>query len=582
MLQAQMASWTKKWEIVLNDIEKKYLALCKPLENSSYLKLWDREAMRCLIALLLILALAFISCTNHSDKTDEQPIIPKENSSDKIKDPTEILYDRIKALFQQRTEKSLSEAHELLLRHVQSNPQDAKAYLTLARIWEISTATESEQEKMREKYLKRALEIDPGNVPTVVDMVGVYFGRKQYKEAQKLLYKTIDIALAESNNFGFSTLYDFLGQSYAKSKQYDEARKAFKQSIKYGMETNPYGCPFQALGLLYAQMGKYEKTVELFDKAASVDQNSASYFQAALHHFNQWDIQKSEKYIQKAIEQGNDPKYDIIKAYILLMNRDYKNANTLLTELLNTKYKNIPPGVLIGLAHLEIVNQNYKKSMELIPDGYNLDKDFSLLQEMKSISHWDLYPWIIAKMAFLGRGWIHANQNRHAKAIKYFEKIIEEYPDDLLALLGLANSHLSLKHLDQAENIYSRILKKYPDNRYALAELATIHLSRGNEEDAERDFNRALAQDDKNFTCPYEELGLLYLKQGKMDEAAKNFEKAIEINPDVEFKKYNGLAKIRIEQGKYAEAKKLLEKSEKNYPHDLEAHNLLEKLKKLY
>ena len=325
-----------------------------------------------------------------------------------------------------------------------------------------------------------------------------------------------------------------------------------------------------------------DKTIEMIDQAASVDQDSKSYFQAAVHHFNQWDNQKAEEYIQKALEKENNPKHKIIKAYILLMNRDYKNAEILLKELLKKKYSRTLQGELIGLAHLEIANQNYDKAMELIPDVYTLDNYFSLLQKMKNISDWDIYPWILSKMALLGQGWIHANQNRHTEAIKYFEKIIEEYPDDLLALLGLANSHLSLKHLDQTENIYTRILKKYPDNRYALAELATIHLSRGNEEDAERDFNRALAQDDKNFTCPYEGLGLLYLKQGKMDEAAKNFKKAIEINPNVEFKKYNGLAKIRIAQGNYAEAKKLLEKSIENYPHDLEARNLLEKLKKLY
>lgn len=164
-----------------------------------------------LFVLFLILSFIVISCTDSYDKTAEQPIISNETANG-IKDINTIFYDRVKKLYDRRTQESLKEAKELLLQRVQSNPKDGKAYLTLAQISEISISDESEQINEREKYLKRALEINPGDVTAVVDMTSIYFHRKQYKKAQVMLHKTIEIAMAENNRFGLSALYDFLGQ----------------------------------------------------------------------------------------------------------------------------------------------------------------------------------------------------------------------------------------------------------------------------------------------------------------------------------------------------------------------------------
>ena len=452
--------------------------------------------------------------------------------------------------------------------------------MMLSRLSEINSATHPKQKDLRIKYIKQALDIDPNHEQAVAEMVGVHFENKEFSKAVELLNKSINIVSAEDDHYKLGTLYDFLGESYVQLKKYDQARQAFKTSIKYGLETNPNGCPFQALGLLYAQMGNLERSTELFDEAAVIDQKPRSYFQAAMHYFNLYDVQRTLEFTEKALELEDDPRYELIRVFAYIMNRDYQKAKDILKEI--SRKKRTENDSLIALGHLKIVEQDYKKAIRLLADRYRSDYELSLLQDMKNISSWNLYPWIIDKMAFLGLGWIHANQNSHEKAIRYFEKIVEKYPDDLLALLGLANSHLHMKNLDKAESIYTRILKKHPDNRFALAELATIHFSRGNDKNAEKEFKRALAQDKINFTCPYEGLGLLYLKQGKMEKAAKHFEKAIEINPNVEYKKYNGLAKIKIEQGHYLEAKKLLNKSIENYPYDPEARNLLEKLKKLY
>ena len=176
-------------------------------------------------------------------------------------------------------------------------------------------------------------------------------------------------------------------------------------------------------------------------------------------------------------------------------------------------------------------------------------------------------------------GWAEANQNQHVRAIQWFDRILKRQPDDLLGLLGRANSLIALRLLTDADEGLLRILDEYPDNAYAHAELGMVRLEQGDERGAEAHFRRALEEDDRHYTCPYEGLGLLYLRQGRTDEARENLEEAIRINPAIEYRKYNGLARIYLEEGNVDEAERLLEKSVANFPYDGEARELLEQLR---
>ena len=190
------------------------------------------------------------------------------------------------------------------------------------------------------------------------------------------------------------------------------------------------------------------------------------------------------------------------------------------------------------------------------------------------------YYHFMHRMGCLGMGWLHANQDQHDQAIKYFNRVLAHRPYDLLARLGKGNSLMGMQLMDQAEQELQGVLDLDPDNPYATAELASIHLSRGDVARAEQGFEAALAAHGKGYTCPYEGLGMVYLKQGRIEQARKSFEKAISINPDIEYKKFNGLARIYIQDGRTAEARKLLLKSIANYPYDDEAKTMLSKLDK--
>nr|NQU91038.1 tetratricopeptide repeat protein [Bacteroidota bacterium] len=84
-------------------------------------------------------------------------------------------------------------------------------------------------------------------------------------------------------------------------------------------------------------------------------------------------------------------------------------------------------------------------------------------------------------------GDISMNTNRSHQAIRYYSRIIEDYPDyrkvpEALFLKGYVYEN-NLGRLDKAEVIYKEFLDKYPDNEFADdAEVSLKYLGKSPEE----------------------------------------------------------------------------------------------------
>jgi len=298
-------------------------------------------------------------------------------------------------------------------------------------------------------------------------------------------------------------------------------------------------------------------------------------FAAALVAFEAGDYAASLAKLDAALVKEQRLEYRLVRAGMLLFSRRFDEARTQLAEL--RERPEVAAGAQVLLGHLAINARDYDEAHGLLAAGLEpappaRDADVGLEGS---------YRVFVYELACLGMGWSAANRNEHVQAISWFDRILARQADDLLAMIGKGNSLIGLNVLDDAAKMLQAVLESHPENPYALAELAMIRLKKGEDGAAEEGFRKALAQDDRNYTCPYEGLGLLYLRQGRTEAARENLARAIEINPDIEYKKYNGLARIYIGDGNYAAAKKLLRKSQENFPHDDEAARLLAELETL-
>jgi tetratricopeptide (TPR) repeat protein len=439
---------------------------------------------------------------------------------------------------------------------------------------------------------------------------------------------------------------EFAGRALIVGGRYEEAEKILQQAaadleefnVKYGTY---YGCPYQALGLLYTELQQPEKAAEYNRKAADLElfalhtqvgvadqyrlvkdfQTAWKYYQRARALSDSRPVQALGERLRRDIRlaglseedfaplEADPPGWvDFEAALKLFAEGDYARAKAFTERALAAGY-HAPYAVLkgyiflferkyeeaealfseamrrpqpdfgapVGLGHLNVIKKNYEAALRLFREPWYAG-NAKFGHGQGPIPPADQYLWLVYRMTGLGLAWTAANQSDHQNALPYYDNILARQPDDWLALIGKGNSLSGLQRLDEAEAIFKAVLAKHPDNPYALAEMALIQYNKGKDEAAEKYFRRALAKDDKHYTCPYEGLGLIYLRQGKIEAAKENLQKAIEINPTIEYKKFNALAKIYIKEGKSAEAEKLLRQSIANYPHDPEAKELLDRL----
>ncbi len=293
---------------------------------------------------------------------------------------------------------------------------------------------------------------------------------------------------------------------------------------------------------------------------------------AALEAFDAADMDRARLHLARGGRQL--PQGRVAMGFVLLLEQDYDLARTLFEDGLGDDDARL--GAQVGLAHLAINEHDF--------DGARQRLEPIVAQAVPrpdagSGSTEPGYAWLSYRMACLGLGWAASNQARHAEASAHHQRVLDLHPDDPLALLGVANAATARGEHERASDLLERLLSVDPGNRYALAELGLVRMNQGQLEQAEALLDQARDQEPERYTCPYEGLGLVYLQQGRSDEAEQAFRKAIAINPDIEYLKYNGLARLYLQQGRTDEAIELLEISVRNYPHDPEARELLERLR---
>ena len=432
----------------------------------------------------------------------------------------------------------------------------------------------------------------------------------RYEEAELAALAILERAEAhggQDGSFEERKAAELLGRVYTETGRYEDAERILQRSAlsleQFNADNDLYwGCPYQALGALYAQLGQQGQAASFYTRAADLEPDNAhSQYQAAQECLAAGDAATALTYTERALAAqrqaaaepgprpqtaGHEdplPRYLALEGFVLLLLQRYDDAQ----QRFDSAQALAPdlPDAAVGLGHLAIVNRHYDSAEQqlgavlrvveqrLEQAGFPVGgaREIDTLRDPRRFDNEWLY-----ELAQLGLAWTAANQSQHARAIAHYEQVLLVRPAHLLARIGMANSLSGLQRLDEAQGLLEVLHEEFPTNPYVLAELALIHYNRSEDELAERRFREALEQDDGAYTCPHEGLGLVYLRRGETEQARGHFERAIEINPDVEYKKYNGLAKIHIENGELDKAAALLRKSIENYPYDPEARELLE------
>ena len=120
-------------------------------------------------------------------------------------------------------------------------------------------------------------------------------------------------------------------------------------------------------------------------------------------------------------------------------------------------------------------------------------------------------------------GHIYKNKGDLEQSIAAYQRAMEHQPENVPALLGAAEGHLSLNRYDRAQPLFERALALDEDCAPALVGMGKIASSRRDAKEAIRNFEAALALQPEANSIHYL-LAMSYRRQGDLDRAQAHFQ----------------------------------------------------------
>jgi len=153
------------------------------------------------------------------------------------------------------------------------------------------------------------------------------------------------------------------------------------------------------------------------------------------------------------------------------------------------------------------------------------------------------------------------------------EKTINQLPAGSAELVAEAQNYFAAKEFDKAAADYQKILQQDPNNPLALGNLAAIELEQGRLDDAEKHIKAALAQNpDDAYNLSI--LGYVKFRQEKFDDAFDALGRAAKLDPqNPEIQNYLGVTLSH--KGLRTQAETALRKAIELDPNYAAAHNNL-------
>ncbi|NOY60364.1 MAG: tetratricopeptide repeat protein [Calditrichaeota bacterium] len=295
-----------------------------------------------------------------------------------------------------------------------------------------------------------ALKVDPLNMDLLFAMAGAYVSIGAYKNAilyyqkwlkakQKTDGKPIDLAMSVDTYSLDAVVLENIGKCYKYIGQYDPAIENLEKAIA----ANPGRLsPYKALALCYIEQHDLAKATHVLER--SVSKNIADSFVfyklgvllRELGHFDQ-----AQKYMQRSLQLDEDAP-------------DVWNANG---QLLLVRGKTVE------------ALQNFNRCLQINPNhlGAKLNRSHALLLLQKNQ---EAQKELIAILSsepqdygiFSEAGELCCTHHLFVPAISFYEKYLQQKPNDVKALHNLASCYAQTGNFDSARIGYSAVLNINP------------------------------------------------------------------------------------------------------------------------
>ncbi len=141
-------------------------------------------------------------------------------------------------------------------------------------------------------------------------------------------------------------------------------------------------------------------------------------------------------------------------------------------------------------------------------------------------------------------------------ALKLFQQILENNPDDFRTLNNIGLVYQEKKELEIAVDYYKKAIAQQKNYMSAYINLAAVYYALNRYNDSENILNEALLLDENNSEINYN-LAVFYHKQKILEKAKRYYKQSIQLD-DKNVKAMNNLALLYLDEEQYQSAKDIL------------------------
>ena len=464
------------------------------------------------------------------------------------------------------------EAAQIADNLVKSRPNDPQGYILQSGL-----AVRAGKVDEGIAKLKKAAELDPKRIRTLLAIGNLYLLKKDRKGAQEWY----DRALSADPNA--VEVHVVRGNFFFASGERDEGEKEYRKAI---------------------ELSKEKETLRIA---------------LAEHYLYQGRMEDSEKELNAVIKEMNSQKARKVLAEIKLETGKVAEARPIVDSILKENEKDLDGKYLKGRIALaekrlddakalfgEVVKQDAGMARARLYNGLTEISQGQVEVGRKEIEEAvKLAPSDARAQLLLGE--VSLRSGDPARAEKAALEVLRRNPANALAAMLLADSYLARKEWKKGEQIYQAMIKQLPKNPVGYLKMGLSRKMQGKPKDAAGFFAQAMERNPKDLTAINEYIfalaaardtvkakkvlddtvakepknpllwdmvGRFQLASGKPAEAETAFLKSIELAPEFTAPYYQ-LGVLYASQKKFPEAAKRLEKVIEKNDKNVGAHTLL-------
>lgn len=268
------------------------------------------------------------------------------------------------------------------------------------------------------------------------------------------------------------------------------------------------------LGVMYYRQGKYEQAINYYNKAISIDDASALFYEnRGLAFLYRLQYEKAEADFLRSMELN--PVASIYNNLGVLYYRmgNMDNAIKYYTEAIKLNEQEPVYHENIGLAYEK--KQDDEKALACFEQAVSLEKELG---------------------TYLNRiGLYYYKRENDNKAIEYYKRALEKEPGNSVYAENMALAYEQLGQDDDAEQIYRAIVQKDHSNTYSRMRLAVMKMRNGHYDDEAKQLLEhilALTPGDGEIL---QYLGYYYEKRNEPDNALEVYKRALTYHKSDEY-----------------------------------------------